>query len=76
MKSTEGIPIRTTENALHPIIDEKPHKNEIDSENEKYVSEEDVEVVVVDDDGDVIRESGMLSHAFPGDRSVYLLFGI
>lgn len=61
MKTVQGIPIEATrEDGLHPSIDEKVQKNEMDSENEKYVSEEDVEVVVVDEDGDMIRESGMI----------------
>lgn len=60
MKSTQGSPVGVTEDALEASIDGKLQKNEIDSENEKCVSGEDVEVVIVDEDGDVIRESGML----------------
>lgn len=64
MKSTQGTSIGATEDALEASIDEKLQKNEIDSENEKGFSEEDVEVVIVDEDGDVIRESGMLWYTF------------
>lgn len=48
------------EGESHPSKDEMLHSNEkAGSINETYVSEEDVEIVVVGEDGDVIRASGI-----------------
>jgi hypothetical protein len=61
MKIVPGMPVEATgDDGLHPSVDEKLQK-EMDLENEKRVSEEDVKVVVVVvvEDGAMIRESGM-----------------
>lgn len=72
MKNVQGMPIEATGgNGLHSSIDEKIHKNEMDSQNEKCVSEEDVEVVVDDEDGDAIRESGMVQTALYSHTMMY-----
>lgn len=58
-----GIPIVAgRESEFRKSIHEKVHPNEkAGFINEVYVSEEDVEVVVVGEDGDVIREPGMIT---------------
>lgn len=71
MDPLQGIPIVATKaDELRPSIDEK-HPNEKGSINEKYTSEGGVEVVAISEDGDVIRESGIVLPIGNIDNSEY-----
>lgn len=64
MKDIHDTPVPDAIDTESPSIDEKAQMSEKDSG--KGVSEKDVQVVAVDEDEDVIRESGMYSHMLRG----------
>lgn len=73
MDPAHGIPIVVANQEDRDLsIDEKIH-NEKRSMNEKETSSGEVEVVDVDEDGDVIRESGM-SAVLPSSATASWMF--